>query len=168
MTLDDLAGINLAELYWDPAEPAPRFSGALLAWTEKDPELRTASMIVYHVYRAAHQIGHLPETVLDYILSPDGKMKVWRDFAQHWDAYRVSDQRRKDMKAITEQGMVSTPAEYLGWMHDGYTTVLEALNRLEQPAYRQQAMALYDTVWGKTIEATVVPLEKRELSAPHY
>lgn len=164
MTLDNLAGINLAELYWDPAEPTPRFLGALLARTEKDPELRTAGMIVYHLYRAAHQRGHTPTAVLDYVLSPEGKMMVWRDFAQHWEAYRTSEQPRKAMQALTRGGMVSTLDQYIGWMHDGYTRVLDILDRLqEEPAFRLKALTLYNRVWGNVIEST---LEKREIAAP--
>ncbi len=149
MTIDDLAGINFADIYWDRRQPPESVLDELLRMTPKDPELRVAGLVLYTIRHAARRAGITPDEALAYVLSQEGTIKVWRDFAQHWNAYLQSGTVDQELNILNRTpGMACSRDAYVATMHNAQTHVLEAVEQLKQPIFRQRAVEMYNAVWG--------------------
>ena len=176
MTLDNyLASINFADSYWDPREPSQLMMKELWRQTAYNPELRAASLVLHAIRNAAQLVSVAPDEALAYVLSPEGKLKVWRDFAQNWNAYLQSGAVDQELNAINRiSGMACGRDAYVGTMHNAQTYVLEIVEQLKQPTFRKRAGEVYNAVWGvqvyetaRATSPTVTPSSSRELSSAH-
>ncbi len=155
VSIDDLAGINFADIYWDPQLPPQVVMDELLKMTPKEPELRAASLVLYTVRHAARLAGITPDEVLAYVLSPEGTLKVWRDFATHWNGYLVSGRVDQEVDILNRiPGMACKQDVYIGNIHNAQTYVLEMFERLKEPAFRQRAVDMYNRAGGVPVYET--------------
>ncbi|MDO8642838.1 MAG: hypothetical protein Q7R76_04625 [Candidatus Woesearchaeota archaeon] len=155
MSLDDLAGINFAALFIEPAyQPAHEFEAALrtatMQYGRAQDDIFLAGIFLESVRLAAEKKAVTPSEALGFVLSEKGNWRIQRDFAAHATRYFDGDFAGHLRHFQTQPDTATTTREsYEGVIQSMYTAMITVIGNLRQPLFREQTLGAYHAAHGR-------------------